>query len=199
MCGFIAIVTKKSACAGSEKSGVEDELALCRVLGQVAQEGARLRNRPADDRAGMGRQVQRLPSGRRMQAHQAMAHRFEARDLLGGEIGEADAAREWSSECSQTRSSISSLVLGRVRRRPRACRRTRCCRPRTARCAPTAASIWPAPPVRTVGVPEPVAQLEEPFAVVAGDDLAVPVEVGQIAMPGPRRLSMPCGCCRAGH
>ena len=38
--------------------------------------------------------------------------------------------------------------------------------------------------IRAVGVPEPVAQLEEPLAVVARNDLAVLVEVGQIADPG---------------
>src|SRR5437868_14115528 len=40
-----------------------DELALCGVLGQVTQEGPRLRNRPSLDRARMGRQEQRLASG----------------------------------------------------------------------------------------------------------------------------------------
>ena len=53
------------------------ESRLRRVFGQVADEGARLRHRPADDAADMRRQIQRLSPGDRMGAHQAVAHRAQ--------------------------------------------------------------------------------------------------------------------------
>ena len=72
-----------------------DELPLGRVLDQVAQEAARLGHRPADDRAGVRGQIERLAPGTGMDAHQALAHRLEARALLVGEVGEAELlARE---------------------------------------------------------------------------------------------------------
>src|SRR2546427_90749 len=71
------------------------ELALRGVLREITQEGARLRHRPADDAARVRREIERLPSGRRMGAHQALAHRLEARTLLLGEVEEAELlARE---------------------------------------------------------------------------------------------------------
>ena len=87
-----------------------DELPLRRVLGQIAQEGARLRHRPADDGADMRGEIQRLASGHRVGAHQPLPHRREGDLLVGREVGEADRSREKISECSQTRSSISALV-----------------------------------------------------------------------------------------
>src|SRR5258708_27116340 len=40
-----------------------DEFALRRVLGEVAQQRPRLRHRPADDRAGMRREIERAAAG----------------------------------------------------------------------------------------------------------------------------------------
>ena len=67
-----------------------DELALRRVLDQVAQEGARLGDRPADDRAGMRSEVERFAAGHRVGAHQHLAHRLEALALLVGDLEKAD-------------------------------------------------------------------------------------------------------------
>jgi len=67
-----------------------DELALGGVLDQVAQEGARLRHRPAQDRAGVRGEVERAAPGDRMRPDEALAHRREAGALLVGEVGEAE-------------------------------------------------------------------------------------------------------------
>ena len=72
-----------------------DELPLRRVFDQIAQEGARLRHRPTHDGAAMRRQEQRFPSGHRMHAHQSLTHRPEHRLLVRGQLGEAQrTARE---------------------------------------------------------------------------------------------------------
>jgi hypothetical protein len=59
------------------------EARLCRVFGQVADEGARLRHRPADNRADMRREIQRLATGNGMRAHQALPHRAQLGAVLG--------------------------------------------------------------------------------------------------------------------
>src|SRR5712691_10031020 len=72
-----------------------DEPRLSGVLDEVAQEGARLRDRPADDGPGVRGQVERLAPRGGVRAHQALAHRLEALALLVGEVGEAELlARE---------------------------------------------------------------------------------------------------------
>src|SRR6266849_10404997 len=67
-----------------------DELALGGVLDQVAQEKARLRHRPADDTPRVRGQVERLAPRPGVNAHEALAHRLEARALLVGEVGKAE-------------------------------------------------------------------------------------------------------------
>src|SRR5438067_9906378 len=59
-----------------------DQLGLCVVLGQVAQEHARIGHRPTLDRPGMLRQKQRFAAGHGMAADEALAHRPESRHLL---------------------------------------------------------------------------------------------------------------------
>src|SRR5437870_703496 len=72
-----------------------DELPLGGVLDEVAQEEARLRHRPAHDRAGVRGEVERLALRHRVRAHQGLAHGLEAGALLVGEVGEAELlARE---------------------------------------------------------------------------------------------------------
>src|SRR6516225_10106571 len=67
-----------------------DELALRRVLGQVAQEHACFGDCPADDRPRMGGEKQRLPAGCRVGSHERLAHWSEVLDLLGRHIRKAD-------------------------------------------------------------------------------------------------------------
>jgi hypothetical protein len=62
---------------------------LRRVLGQVADEGARFRHRPANDGADMRRQIQGFAPGHRMRAHQPLAHRGKGTLLLRREVVEA--------------------------------------------------------------------------------------------------------------
>ena len=67
-----------------------DKSRLRRVFGQIAQEHPRFRNRPADDRAGMGRQEQEICVPPGIELHKPVANRPEMVTLLGGEIEEAD-------------------------------------------------------------------------------------------------------------
>jgi hypothetical protein len=69
-----------------------NELSLGGVLGEIAHERHRLRHRPADDAADVGGQEQRPAAGRRIGAHQAVAHGGELRALLRGEIRETELA-----------------------------------------------------------------------------------------------------------
>jgi hypothetical protein len=71
---------------------------LGRVLGQVAQEDARFRDRPGDDRPGMRGQVQRL------------AHRPERGLIFWRELGEIDRRARINQRCPQTKSSISAWL-----------------------------------------------------------------------------------------
>src|SRR5262249_37539419 len=52
-----------------------DELALRRMLAEIAQEGAGLGDGPAFDAAGVAGQIERQPAGGRVLADQALAHR----------------------------------------------------------------------------------------------------------------------------
>src|SRR6185295_9731115 len=71
------------------------ELPLGGVLDEVAQERAGLGDRPADDPAGVRREVERLALRDRVRAHERLAYRREARALLVGEVGEPELlARE---------------------------------------------------------------------------------------------------------
>ena len=58
-----------------------DELRLCRVFHQVADEGHGFGPRPADDGADMRRHEQRLRAGDRMRAHQPVQHRDQLFDI----------------------------------------------------------------------------------------------------------------------
>ena len=58
-----------------------DELALGRVLHQVAQQQPPVRHRPADDVRGMRAHVERLAPRTRMHAHQRMGNRRQCRTL----------------------------------------------------------------------------------------------------------------------
>src|SRR5262249_43972739 len=66
------------------------ELALGRVLGEIAQEYARLRHRPALDGSRVGGEEERLSAGDRMHSHDALAHWVEGGELLRGEVDHAD-------------------------------------------------------------------------------------------------------------
>src|SRR6185503_8975671 len=54
-----------------------DELALRRVLGQLAQQHHRFGHRPADDPPGVRGEIERGPAARRVDAHERLAHRGE--------------------------------------------------------------------------------------------------------------------------
>ena len=69
-----------------------DELSLGSVLGKIAHESHCFRHRPTDDAADVGRQEQRLATGRRVGPHQAMAHRSKLHTFLRGEIRKAELA-----------------------------------------------------------------------------------------------------------
>ncbi len=118
-----------------------DELRLRRMFGQVADEGARLRHRPADDAADMGRQIQRLPPGHRMRAHQPVPHRAHLVGIARAVVVEAEfAAGEGDRVFGDQVLDSAPSSRHPAHRRPRACRRTRYCRRGPARPAPTAAN-----------------------------------------------------------
>src|SRR5215475_10111092 len=93
-----------------------DELALRGVLDEIAQEAARFGHRPADDGAGMRGEIERLATGDRVGAHQALPHGLEALALLVGEIEEADLlAREHLRMLAHQAFDLSlGLVIERV-------------------------------------------------------------------------------------
>ena len=82
------------------------------MLGQVADEGARLGHRPADDAADVRRQIQRLAAGDRVRDHQPMLHRTQPVLVAGRVVGEADLlARKDDGVFAD---QVFDLGLGRV-------------------------------------------------------------------------------------
>src|SRR5215472_6955068 len=69
-----------------------DELPLGRVLGQIVQQQAAIRDRPADDVRCMRRQVQALSAGAGMAPHETLARRRILLALTRREFGKADLA-----------------------------------------------------------------------------------------------------------
>src|SRR5580704_3952355 len=69
-----------------------DELALRRVLHEVAQQEPALRHRPADDVRRMRSHVERLAPRSRMNANQRMRHRRQRRALGIGVVSESELA-----------------------------------------------------------------------------------------------------------
>jgi hypothetical protein len=72
-----------------------DELRLGRVFRQVAQKHSGLRDRPADDCAGVRAQEQRFAAGPPVDANERMADGAEVIALLRRHPGEADRQRVW--------------------------------------------------------------------------------------------------------
>ncbi len=67
-----------------------DELALCRVFGEVAQERARFGHGPTFDGARMAREIERQAAGRGMSPHQPLA---DGRPFLALRVGEIRKAK----------------------------------------------------------------------------------------------------------
>src|SRR5438094_670239 len=162
-----------------------DELPLCGVLDEVAQEGARLRHRPAQDAARVRRQVERLASRRRVRAHQALAHRREARALLVGEVGEAEllARENLRVLADQVLDLGLRLVVQRVVGRAHV-GELRVAAPGRDAARVQQRVLRRDRLERAVGVPEAVADGEEPAPVVAREHLMMLVEVRYVGERG---------------
>src|SRR5208282_3004607 len=158
-----------------------DELALRGVLHQLMQKDPGFRDRPADDRPGMGGEEQRLARGRGVGADQGLAHRPEGGNLLWCQLYKADRLARIDQrvladeildlglgarvECVIGRAHVGELGVGTPGRddppgEDRILRGNR--------------------PERAVRMPQPVTELEEPHAVFGRHDPAVLVEVGEI-------------------
>src|SRR4029453_15196364 len=169
-----------------------DELPLRRVLHQIAEEGSRLGDRPAHDAARVGGEEQRFPPRRGMRAHQALAHRREARALLVGEVGEAELLA--GEDLRVLADEIVDLPLGvrveRVVRRPHVGELRVAALGRDA--VAVQDRVFRGPRLeRAVGVPEAVAQGEETRARVAGEHLVVRVDVGHVREGGGQTVRLP--------
>ena len=97
----------------------------------MRSEELRLGDRPAEDAARVRGQEDRLAAGYRVCAYHALTHGLEALSLFLGEVGEADLWRARKSASARNKVLDLLCFAGIGRRRRRACRRTRCCRPLT--------------------------------------------------------------------
>ncbi len=158
-----------------------DEFALGRVLGEVAQERARLRHGPAENAARMRRQKQRFAAGDRVAAHQTLRHRRPFHPLLRGEVGEAQhtARKDLAVLADEFGDDFPRLGVERVIGRAHVgefgvaalCRQDVGMQQRI---------FGGGRFERTVGVPQHVAEAEQPAAVVAGQNLVVTAKVRDV-------------------
>ena len=129
----------------------------------------------------MARQVERLAAGHRMGAHHALPHRLEALALLLGEVEEADdLAREHLAVLAH---HVLDFFLGLVVERIVAGAHVGELRVATLRRDADRAQqrvLGRRHLERAVGVPQPVADREQPPPVLARERLVVLVEVGDV-------------------
>src|SRR5581483_8290170 len=158
-----------------------DELALRRMLAEVAQQSARLGHGPSLYRTCMARKIEREPTGRGMTAHETLADGCPFLALLLREIGEAeDAARE---ELAVETNEVVDFALAGVVERVMGGAHIRELGVAAARrnAARRQDRIFGRHRLeRAVGMPELVAEPEETAAIVARQHALVLVEVRDV-------------------
>src|SRR5579863_995848 len=158
-----------------------DESRLRRMLGEVAQQHARFRQRPSHDRASMRGQKQGFAARLRIGSHEAVTDGAEMLALFGREFGEADRLsridqRVLAHEILDLRLRliveriVGGAHVGELRLAAAGGNRP-----------PREQGIFRRDrPVGAVGVPQAIGELEQPDPVLGRHDRALAREVGEI-------------------